>query len=149
MRRIRNCVISPIAPPTDCIWIHQGKAYYFNKGSWTLIGKKEEEEIVEEDNNYLDLDNEEDIEKLVEILDPIFVENHPPYELPKATSIKLGGVKTIKTINSYNKDTEVSSKEVNNILVDLIDQLKTAGIIENVLPIQPTLPEVTESEDKP
>lgn len=38
MKRLAGIVESPIAPPTNMLWLHRGECRYFSNGKWTLIG---------------------------------------------------------------------------------------------------------------
>lgn len=39
MKRLAGIVESPIAPPTNMIWLHKGVAKYFSGGTWIEIGQ--------------------------------------------------------------------------------------------------------------
>lgn len=38
MRRLAGIIESPVAPPTNMIWLYKGELRYFNNGQWTLVG---------------------------------------------------------------------------------------------------------------
>lgn len=37
MKRIKNIIISPTPPPTDCVWLNKGEFKYFNDGEWISV----------------------------------------------------------------------------------------------------------------
>lgn len=39
MKQLTGIIESPYAPPTNCIWLSEGKLKYFSNGAWISIGK--------------------------------------------------------------------------------------------------------------
>lgn len=38
MKRLAGIVESPVAPPTNMVWLYRGELRYFNNGKWVLVG---------------------------------------------------------------------------------------------------------------
>lgn len=38
MRRLAGIIESPVAPPTNMIWLYKGELRYFSNGQWALVG---------------------------------------------------------------------------------------------------------------
>ena len=38
MRRLSGIIESPVAPPTNMIWLYKGELRYFSNGQWVLVG---------------------------------------------------------------------------------------------------------------
>ncbi len=123
MKKIESIVESSIAPSTNCLWLKDGSLNYFSSSGWKPIKGVStiNWDNVEGKPNFATVATSGSYNDLVDV--------PSAYELPAATTTKLGGVKQANAISNVatSADTAALITSVNALLASL----RNAGIISN------------------